>query len=110
MPTYEYLCESCGAEWEAEQSMKDSALTKCEKCGKETAKRLISRGGGFILKGGGWYSDLYGSTPKTTPKESGEKAASTESKPAETSSTSTTSTESSTPATTTTPSTTPSSS
>jgi len=59
MPTYEYACSSCNHEWEAEQSIKDAPLTTCPKCAAETAKRQISRGAGFILKGGGWYSDLY---------------------------------------------------
>lgn len=61
MPTYEYACTSCRNEWEAEQSMKDAALTECPACHQQTAKRQISRGTGFILKGGGWYSDLYSS-------------------------------------------------
>lgn len=59
MPTYEYLCTSCGHEWEFEQSIKAEPLKVCEKCNQETARRQISRGGGFILKGGGWYADLY---------------------------------------------------
>jgi putative FmdB family regulatory protein len=59
MPTYEYACSSCSHEWEAEQSIKDAALTECPSCKQPTAKRQISRGGGFILKGSGWYSDLY---------------------------------------------------
>ncbi len=63
MPTYEYVCRDCGHGWEAFQSIKDSALKNCAKCGKETAERVITGGAGFILKGGGWYSDLYG-TPK----------------------------------------------
>lgn len=62
MPTYEYACSSCGNEWEAEQSIKADALTECPKCNQSTAKRQISRGTGFILKGGGWYSDLYASS------------------------------------------------
>lgn len=62
MPTYEYVCSSCKNEWEFEQSMKDSALTECPRCKEQTARRQISRGTGFILKGGGWYSDLYSST------------------------------------------------
>jgi putative FmdB family regulatory protein len=65
MPTYEYACEACGHHWEAVQSMKDDALKKCEKCKKPKAKRLISAGTGFILKGGGWYSDLYSSSKAT---------------------------------------------
>jgi putative FmdB family regulatory protein len=61
MPTYEYACSSCHHEWETEQSIKDNALTECPTCHQQTARRQISRGGGFILKGGGWYSDLYSS-------------------------------------------------
>jgi putative FmdB family regulatory protein len=60
--TYEYICEACGHQWEAEQSIKDSALKVCEACGKSKAKRLVSGGTGFLLKGGGWYADGYGSS------------------------------------------------
>ncbi len=70
MPTYEYLCTACGHEWEFEQSIKDDPLKVCEKCNQDTARRQISRGVGFILKGGGWYSDLYSST-SNKPKEGG---------------------------------------
>jgi putative FmdB family regulatory protein len=59
--TYEYVCEACGKQWEAEQSIKDRPLKKCVSCGEEKAKRLVSGGTGFLLKGGGWYADLYGS-------------------------------------------------
>jgi putative FmdB family regulatory protein len=59
--TYEYVCEVCGHQWEAEQSIKDRPLKKCVSCGVEKAKRLVSGGTGFLLKGGGWYADLYGS-------------------------------------------------
>jgi putative FmdB family regulatory protein len=62
MPTYEYACSSCQHEWEFEQSIKDSPLTECPSCHLQTAKRQISRGTGFILKGGGWYADLYSSS------------------------------------------------
>jgi putative FmdB family regulatory protein len=62
MPTYEYACKSCAHEWETEQSIKDDPLKECPKCHQETAARQISRGTGFILKGGGWYSDLYSSS------------------------------------------------
>ena len=62
MPTYEYACTSCGHEFELEQSIKDDPINECPKCKNATAKRQISRGTGFILKGGGWYSDLYSSS------------------------------------------------
>ena len=63
MPTYEYVCKSCGNTWEANQRISESPLKECPKCHEQTAQRLIS-GGNFILKGGGWYADLYSSSPK----------------------------------------------
>jgi putative FmdB family regulatory protein len=62
MPTYEYGCSSCGQEWEEMQRITAPATEVCPKCGKPTAHRLISAGTNFILKGGGWYSDLYSSS------------------------------------------------
>lgn len=70
MPTYEYACTSCAHEWEAEQSIKEAPLTDCPSCGRSTARRQISRGTGFILKGGGWYSDLYSSGSNKPPAKS----------------------------------------
>lgn len=70
MPTYEYACTSCNNEWEAEQSIKEAPLTECPSCKNQTARRQISRGTGFILKGGGWYSDLYASSSNKKPEAS----------------------------------------
>ena len=85
MPTYEYVCKTCGNSWEANQRISEAPLTECPKCHEQTAQRLIS-GGNFILKGGGWYSDLYSSTPKKSePTKS-------ETKSSDTSSSSTTTT------------------
>ena len=58
MPTYEYEC-SKGHRFEAEQSINDPALKRCRVC-RSKVQRLISASA-FILKGGGWYSDGYGS-------------------------------------------------
>ena len=52
--------------------MKDNALTECPRCKEQTARRQISRGTGFILKGGGWYSDLYASSSNKGSSSSGE--------------------------------------
>src|SRR5262249_48330355 len=79
MPTYEYACSSCHHEWETEQSIKDAPLTECPQCHAATAKRQISRGGGFILKGGGWYADLYSSSSNKPAEKSGDKPADTSS-------------------------------
>jgi putative FmdB family regulatory protein len=60
--TYEYLCTACAHEWEAEQRISEAPLTDCPACGAATAKRQISAGAGFILKGSGWYADGYASS------------------------------------------------
>lgn len=72
MPTYEYACSACQNKWEEIQKISEAPLTNCPKCGKDSAKRLIS-GGNFILKGGGWYADLYSSAkvPAAKPAEGG---------------------------------------
>src|SRR6478752_10594742 len=62
--TYEYACTACGHAWEAEQSISEAPLKTCPNCHEQTARRQIAGGAGFILKGGGWYADLYGSAPK----------------------------------------------
>lgn len=54
--TYEYECESCKHEWELEQKISDVAITTCPNCKMETAKRLVSGGQGFQLKGSGWFN------------------------------------------------------
>lgn len=73
MPTYEYLCSSCGNQWEEIQKISEAALTDCPKCQTASAKRQIS-GGSFILKGGGWYADLYSSSGAKKPEPSGDSA------------------------------------
>ncbi len=75
MPTYEYGCQSCGHQWELEQRISESAIKKCPECGKPKAQRLIS-GGNFILKGSGWYADLY-HKPANASKTAETKAADT---------------------------------
>jgi len=70
MPTYEYLCSSCSNAWEEVQKISEPALEICPKCNQHTAKRQIS-GGNFILKGGGWYADLYSSTKPSAKKDDG---------------------------------------
>jgi putative FmdB family regulatory protein len=95
--TYEYICTACDHAWEAEQSISAAPLRDCPKCGSASAKRQVSGGAGFILRGGGWYADLYGSAKPGKKEESGGEAkkddAKTESKPASTTEAKTTSSE-----------------
>lgn len=72
MPTYDYICTSCHKAWELEQRIVEDAVKKCPKCGKNTAKRQISTGAGFILKGGGWYADGYGSKKASSSESKSE--------------------------------------
>ena len=58
MPTYEYLCESCGYKFEKFQKMTDGPLKECPECGK-VVKRLIGTGMGIIFKGKGFYATDY---------------------------------------------------
>ncbi len=78
MPTYEYACGACGHEWEQAQRITEPPVESCPKCSAPAAHRLISGGTNFILKGGGWYSDLYAS-PKGGAKT--ESAGSSETPP-----------------------------
>jgi putative FmdB family regulatory protein len=60
MPTYNYFCgnEFCNNEWEEFHGIND-LQTKCPQCQNETAKRVISNGGSFVLAGSGWARDSY---------------------------------------------------
>ncbi len=69
MPIYEYLCDSCSYQFEVKQSIKDDALTTCERCGK-ALRRLISSPG-IMFKGSGWYVTDYSN--KLKPPSEGEK-------------------------------------
>ena len=74
MPIYEYICNSCGYEFEEVQKFSDPSFDKCPSCGRITAKRKVSISS-FHLKGGGWYKDGYsnkeskGDKPASSEKE-----------------------------------------
>ena len=74
MPTYDYICESCGCEFERFQSITAKPLRKCPKCGKRKLKRLIGAGAGVIFKGSGFYQTDYRSESYTKDKESEKKS------------------------------------
>lgn len=57
---YDYRCDSCDYVFEVKQSMKCEPKATCPKCENETKNRIITGGSGFLLQGGGWYSDGYG--------------------------------------------------
>ena len=76
MPIYEYVCKQCGKLTDVLQKMTDPAPESCPGCGaKGPLEKVISRTS-FVLKGSGWYSDLYGSSKKDAKKEGGGEASS----------------------------------
>lgn len=58
MPTYQYLCDACGHEFEEFQSMTEDAIDVCPKC-QSKPRRLISGGAGLLFKGSGFYITDY---------------------------------------------------
>ena len=89
MPTYDYVCESCGHELEVFQSMSDKPKRKCPDCGALKLYRKIGSGAGVIFKGSGFYETDYRSdsykkgaeAEKSQAKKSGTKKASSSDKP-----------------------------
>jgi putative FmdB family regulatory protein len=67
MPTYEYECRSCGADFDVFQSMSDAPITVCPSCGS-SVRRKINGGTGVIFKGSGFYKN---DSRKAPPSESG---------------------------------------
>ncbi|MGH2557229.1 MAG: FmdB family zinc ribbon protein [Actinomycetota bacterium] len=54
MPTYEYVCQSCGTHIEVYQRFSDEPLTECGVCGG--ALRKVFHPAGILFKGPGFYS------------------------------------------------------
>jgi putative FmdB family regulatory protein len=93
MPTYEYVCEKCGHEFEAFQSISAAPLKNCpadvcaqKKWGRGRVKKQISSGAGLLFKGSGFYitdyrSENYKKSAKSAA-DGNKPAAAAESKPA----------------------------
>lgn len=69
MPTYEYICRSCGHLFEIVQSMRDASLTECPECGGELRKVFAPPA--IAFKGSGFYAT---DQRKKATTGSGEKA------------------------------------
>jgi putative FmdB family regulatory protein len=71
MPTYEYVCQSCGTHVEVYQRFSDDPLTECGVCGGPLRK--VFHPAGILFKGSGFYA--------TDSRSSRSKASSGDSKP-----------------------------
>ena len=87
MPIYEYLCLTCGGEFEVMQKVSDPPPRRHTCSPKSKVKRKLSLTA-FQLKGGGWYAEGYsrgnGASAKEKPGASTESNAESKKEPAAT--------------------------
>lgn len=69
MPTYEYTCLKCQAQFELSQRISDPPLVQCpkdlcpaKKWGKGKVQRGVGGGAGLLFKGSGFYITDYRSS------------------------------------------------
>ena len=82
MPTYQYVCTSCGDGLEAKQSFSDDPLTECPSCAGRLRK--VFGAVGVVFKASGFYpTDSRAAAGKATNGDSadGKPAAAKESGP-----------------------------
>ena len=91
MPVYTYRCESCGVQFDRQQSFSDAPLKTCPECRKKSLKKVIAPVG-IVFKGSGFYATDHKSpsgqsshrhSKKDDAKKEESKPAASESKPAE---------------------------
>lgn len=59
MPTYDYICDGCGHEFEAFESIKADPQTVCPSCDTSKLRRKIGAGAAILFKGPGFYQTDY---------------------------------------------------
>ena len=78
MPTYEYLCASCGDRYDKREGFDAPAKQKCRTCGKSAAQRVL-HAPPVVFKGNGFYKTdsrgtsaaSAGSTPAAPAADAG---------------------------------------
>ena len=88
MPTYEYVCKSCGDTIEVFQSFSDKPLRRHDACGGDLQKVFHARG--VVFKGPGFYSTDARAAKSSTEPAAKKKKESSESSSDKTPATSTT--------------------
>ncbi|UCH09170.1 MAG: zinc ribbon domain-containing protein [Fidelibacterota bacterium] len=59
MPTYSYICDACGHQFDRLQSLAEEPIKQCPVCQKRQVRRRIGAGIGLIFKGSGFYLTDY---------------------------------------------------
>src|SRR5262249_23710554 len=85
MPTYDYICDACGHEFEAYEPITAKPRTDCPECREERLRRKIGPGAAILFKGSGFYqtdyrSDSYKKAEKADKSSSEPSKAASESK------------------------------
>jgi putative FmdB family regulatory protein len=81
MPTYDYICDSCGHEFEAYESIMAPSRTDCPECKLPKLRRKIGPGAAILFKGSGFYQTDYRSDSYKKAAEA-DKSSSEPAKPA----------------------------
>jgi len=59
MPTYDYICDSCGHEFEAFEPITSQPRADCPECKLPKLRRKIGPGAAILFKGSGFYQTDY---------------------------------------------------
>ncbi len=78
MPTYDYVCDQHGHEFEAFQRFSEEALKECKVCGAPV--RRVIHAAGIIFKGDGWYATKNRSSDEKSKFDKEERGESDDSK------------------------------
>jgi len=88
MPTYDYVCQKCGHEFEATHSIAAEPLKVCsadvcprKKWGRGKVTKKIGAGAGLLFKGSGFYITDYRSKNYTEGAKKDSSPPKSESKP-----------------------------
>jgi len=73
MPVYTYRCNSCGVQFEKQQTFSDQSLIRCPECGKRALKKVYLPVG-IVFKGSGFYATDHHSPSGQLSKKADEKS------------------------------------
>jgi putative FmdB family regulatory protein len=59
MPTYDYICDACGHEFEAFEPITSTPQNVCPACKEVKLRRKIGPGAAILFKGSGFYQTDY---------------------------------------------------
>jgi putative FmdB family regulatory protein len=59
MPTYDYICDECGHEFEAYEPITAEPRKDCPECTHSALRRKIGPGAAILFKGSGFYKTDY---------------------------------------------------